>query len=168
MPSPAALRQQRQAGGAATIRASAARRMHGVTVTERLEQLLHLALAVGEGVQADADLIQQREVQIGQRRRLLVRDVTCRPSCFRRRRPPPGSAGSRDRARSALPMPLPYRYMEWSSSVPLPSGVAFSFSRKYANSDTWNALIFATFASFSGSLPWCVSGWCGSGTPISG
>ena len=45
-------------------------------------------------------------------------------------------------------MPLPYRYSEWSSSVPSPSGVAFSFCRKYANSDTWNALIFATFASF--------------------
>ena len=42
--------------------------------------------------------------------------------------------------------------------VPVPSGVAFSFSRKYANSETWKALIFCIFAIFSGSLPWCVSG----------
>ncbi len=37
--------------------------------------------------------------------------------------------------------------------MPSPSGVAFSFSRKSANSETWNALIFAIFAIFSGSLP---------------
>ena len=34
--------------------------------------------------------------------------------------------------------------------MPSPSGVAFSFSRNSANSDTWNALIFAIFAIFSG------------------
>src|SRR5262245_26972505 len=67
-----------------------------------------------------------------------------------------------------LPMPLPYRYSEWSSSEPLPSLVALSLPRNSANSETWNWLIFASLAIFAGSLPWCDSGWCGSGTPTSG
>ena len=69
---------------------------------------------------------------------------------------------------SGSPMPLPYMYKEWSSSEPFPSGVAAIFSRNSANSDTWNWLIFATLASLAGLFPWCDSGWCGSGTPISG
>ena len=51
---------------------------------------------------------------------------------------------------------------------PFPSAVDCNFSKNSANSETWNCLILATFAIFSGSLPWCVSGWCGSETPISG
>ena len=50
----------------------------------------------------------------------------------------------------------------------VPSGVALSFWMKSANSDTWKRLMSATLAIFSGSLPWCVSGWWASATPISG
>jgi hypothetical protein len=35
---------------------------------ERLEELVHMAVAVGELVEADTDLVEQREVEIGQRR----------------------------------------------------------------------------------------------------
>ena len=46
--------------------------------------------------------------------------------------------------------------------------MAFSFARNSAKSDTWKLLIFAILAILSGSLPWWVSGWWGSDTPISG
>src|SRR6266545_4857387 len=37
---------------------------------------------------------------------------------------------------------LPNSTSEWSSSVASPSGVAFSFSRRYANIETWSSSIF--------------------------
>src|SRR4029079_8292148 len=39
------------------------------------QQLVDLALAVGERVETDANLVEQRQVQVGQRRRLGVLDV---------------------------------------------------------------------------------------------
>ena len=43
---------------------------------KRTTQLLDLALAVGEGVETDADFFEQREVEIGQRRGFGIFDVT--------------------------------------------------------------------------------------------
>src|SRR4030095_15862775 len=43
---------------------------------QRLKQLIHFAIAIGERVEMDADLVEQRQVEIGQGGRLGVFDVT--------------------------------------------------------------------------------------------
>src|SRR3989442_1056176 len=43
--------------------------------TQRLKQLIHLAIAVRELVEVDAGFVEQRQVKIRQRRRLCVFDV---------------------------------------------------------------------------------------------
>src|ERR1017187_10389880 len=58
---------------------------------ERFEQLIDLAAAVGEGVEADSHLFEQREVEVGERRRLLLADVAPAPHLAGR------AAGDEDR-----------------------------------------------------------------------
>ena len=47
----------------------------GVSNSQRFKQLIDLAVAVGEFVEMDANLVEQREVQIGQRSRFAEADV---------------------------------------------------------------------------------------------
>ena len=58
---------------------------------QRLKQLIHLAPAVGERVEPDAHLVEQRQVQVGQRRRLGEADVAAASHSAR------GAAGDEDR-----------------------------------------------------------------------
>ena len=91
-----------------------------------------------------------------------------RPSCRRPRRRRRGSAGSCGRGRSGCPCRCRRgRANGRAASRCLPAWPS-ACARNSANSETWNWLIFAIRAILSGSLPWCVSGWCGSETPISG
>ena len=66
-----------------------------------------------------------------------------------------------------LPNPLP-QVNGVVEERPVALARGLQFVEKHAKSETWNWLILAIFASFSGSLPWWLVGWCGSGTPISG
>ena len=52
----------------------------------RLAQVVEFSVAVGELVERNADLVEQREMQIRERRRVLVANVT--PTFHSPRRPP--------------------------------------------------------------------------------
>ena len=63
---------------------------HGLSPdSSEREQLVDLAMAVGERIEADADFVEQRQMQIGQRRRLLVLDVAAALACLPA--PPPAT-----------------------------------------------------------------------------
>ena len=102
---------------------------------ERARGSRHLARAVDELLQLDADLVEQGEVEIGERCLLRVFDVP-------RAAQPAGAASGRDNRQVGVvvdvqvAIPLPSKYIEWSRSVPSPSGVSSSRCTRCAKSDT--------------------------------
>ena len=80
----------------------------GASERSRLLEFDQPAGAVGEGVEADADLVEQRQVEVGQRRRL--RDTGCGGRPALPAAPPATRIGRFAWSCTlGLPMPLPYR-----------------------------------------------------------
>ena len=97
-------------------------------------------------------LVQQGQMQVRERCRFLVPDV---PRAFE---PAGRAAGDHDREIDVIvnvgiahAAAVQKQRMVEQRSVAVRRG--FQLSRKYANSDTWNALILATFSIFSGLPP---------------
>ena len=74
---------------------------------QRLDHAVHPAGAVHEPVEVDADVIEQRQVQVRQRRQLVQSGCAVRPWCHRHRRARRRSAGCDDRGRRDCPCRCP-------------------------------------------------------------
>ena len=116
--------------------------MNGIVPDEShrkwLKQLIHLAIAVGKRIEMDADFVEQRQVEIGQRRGLGELDVT--PAFHSACR----AAGDEDRQVRVVmhigiadAAAVKIERMIQQCAVRLPAWPS-TFARNSANSDTWN------------------------------
>ena len=96
-----------------------------------------------------------------------TRGGDCPSACPTRRRSARAARRSAD-AGSSCPCSSRTGSSEWSSSVPSPSGIDFSFSTKYASVCTWYRLSRAYCAMRPGSSAWCEPPWKLMSVPLSG
>ena len=113
-----------------------------------------------------ADAIQQRQVEVRHRRVVVVDEV---PVALE-----PGAAADEQhrqvlvRVLVAVARCRCRRRRRVVEQRAVAVGRRCELADELANSSMWNTLIFVTFSIHSGLSRWWVSGWCGSGTPISG